>query len=92
MEEITDLKQKITDDLKQAMKNGDAFRRDIFRMLLSNIHNAEIARKAALTDADILGVITKEVKQRQESVAAFKQGERQDLADKEAAEMAILQA
>ena len=85
------LKQKLPDDLKQAMRSGDTLKRSVIRMLMAAIHNAEIARQAKLEDSDILGVIAKEVRQRHESIEAFKQGNRQDLVDKEEAEMAILQ-
>ena len=85
------LKQKLTDDLKQAMKGGDKVRRSAIRLLLSAINNAEIARRADLEDADILGIIAKEVRQRHESIEAFKQGNRQDLVAQEEAELSILQ-
>ena len=85
------LKQKLSDDLKQAMRSGDTVRRGVIRMLMAAINNAEIARQAKLEDSDILGVITKEVRQHHESIAAFKQGNRQDLVDKEEAELAVLQ-
>ena len=85
------LKQKLTDDLKQAMRGGDKVRRSVIRLVMAAIKNAEIARRAALEDADILGIIAKEVRQRNESIEAFKQGNRQDLAAQEEAELAILQ-
>ena len=85
------LKQKLSDDLKQAMRSGDTIKRDAIRMLMAAINNAEIARQAKLEDSDIFGVIAKEVRQRRESIEAFKQGNRQDLVDKEEAELAILQ-
>jgi len=85
------LKQKLSDDLKQAMRSGDVLKRSALRLLLSDIHNTEIARQKELDDGDILGVIGKEVKQRRESIEAFKQGGRQDLVDKETAELAILE-
>jgi len=85
------LKQKLTDDLKQAMKEGDKVRRSAIRLAMAAIKNAEIARQASLEDADILGIIAKEVRQRKESIEAFKQGDRQDLAAQEEAELAILQ-
>ncbi|MFC1990621.1 GatB/YqeY domain-containing protein [Chloroflexota bacterium] len=91
MAEEAKLKQKLTDDLKQAMKSGNTGKRSVIRLVMAAISNTEIARRAALSDADILGVIAKEVRQRQESIEAFKQGNRQDLVDKEEAEMAILQ-
>jgi uncharacterized protein YqeY len=91
MEQKAELKQKITEDLKQAMKSGDTVKRSILRMLMSSINNAEIAKQAALNESDILGVIAKEVKQHHESIESFKQGNRQDLVSKEEAELAILQ-
>jgi len=84
------LKQKLSDDLKQAMRGGDKVRRSLIRLVMSAIRNAEIARQATLDDADILGVIAKQVKQRRESIEAFKQGDRLDLVAQEEAEMAIL--
>ena len=91
MEQEANLKQRLNDDLKQAMKGGDTVKRSALRLLLASIHNAEIAKHAALDDTDILGVIAKEVRQRQESIESFKQGNRQDLVAKEEAELAFLQ-
>ena len=85
------LKQKLSDDLKQAMRSGDTLKRGAIRMLMAAINNAEIARQAKLKDSDIFGVIAKEVRQHRESIDAFKQGNRQDLVDKEEAELAVLQ-
>lgn len=91
MEQETDLRRSLNDDLKQAMKSGDTVRRNTLRLLISSLNNAEIAKQAALDRGDILGVIAREVKRHQESIDAFKQGNRPDLVDKETAEMAILQ-
>lgn len=88
----TGLKQKLSADLKQAMRDGDKVKRDTIRMLTSAINNAEIARRDVLSESDILGIIAKEVRLRKESIDAFKQGDRADLADREEAEMAVLQA
>jgi uncharacterized protein YqeY len=85
------LKQKLTDDLKQALKSGDKLKCSVIRLIMAAIKNAEIAKQAELEETDILGVIAKEVKQHKESIEAFKQGDRQDLVAKEEAEMAILQ-
>ena len=85
------LKQKLTDDLKQAMRDGDTVKRSVIRLVMAAIHNAEIARQATLEDSDILGVIAKEVRQRKESIEAFKQGKRADLVAQEEAEMAVLE-
>jgi len=85
------LRQKLSDDLKQAMRGGDKVRRSVIRLVIAAIRNAEIARQTALDDdTDILGIIAKEVRQRRESIEAFKQGERQDLVAQEEAELTIL--
>ena len=86
-----DLKEKLKNDLKQAMKSGDTLRRSVIRLVLSAVKNAEIARQADLEDSDILGVIAKEARQREESIEAFKQGNRQDLLAAEEAELSVLQ-
>ena len=85
------LKQKLTDDLKQALREGDKVKRSAIRLAIAAIKNAEIARQATLEDADILGVIAKEVRQRKESIEAFKLGNRQDLVAQEEAELAVLE-
>ena len=85
------LKQKLTDDLKQAMRGGDRVRRSVIRLVQAAVKNAEITRQATLEDADILGIMAKEVRQRKESIEAFKKGNRQDLVAQEEAELAILQ-
>jgi uncharacterized protein len=88
------LKQKLNDDLRQSMRDRNELKTSTLRMLLSAIKYAEIKpdKQITLTDADILGVIAREIKQREESITAYKAGNRQDLADKESAEMAILKA
>ncbi len=91
MEQEAELKRKLTDDLKQAMKSGATVKRDTLRLLISSINYAESAKQAPLTDADVLGAIAKEVKRHQESIDAFKKGNRPDLVTKEEAEMAVLQ-
>jgi uncharacterized protein YqeY len=87
----TPLKKRLTDDLKQAMRSGDNTRRGVIRLAMSAIKNAEIAKRDSLEEADIIGIIAKEARQRQESIDAFKQGNRQDLVAQEEAELAILQ-
>jgi uncharacterized protein YqeY len=88
----SDLEKTLAEDMKQAMKSGDTLKRDTLRMLIASVKNAWIAKQADLIDADVLGVISKEVKRRQESIEAFKKGDRNDLVIKEEAEMVILQA
>lgn len=85
------LKQKLVEDLKQALRGGDKVRRSVIRLVMAAIKNAEIARQITLEDADILGVIAKEARQRRESIEAFRQGNRQDLVTQEEAELVILQ-
>ena len=84
------LKQKLNDDLHRAMKAGDKVRVGVIRLLLSAVHNAEIAKQVEFEDADIHGVIAKEIRQRQESIESFQAGNRPDLVAQEEAEMAIL--
>lgn len=85
------LKQKLTDDLKQAMRDRDKVKLSVIRLVMAAIKNTEIARQTTLDDADILGVIAKEARQRRESVEAFRQGNRQDLVAQEEAELTVLQ-
>lgn len=87
----TSLKKRLIEDLKQAMKVGDTIRRDVIRLVMSAIQNAEIAKRDKFEEADVIGVIVKEVRQRQESIEAFRQGDRQDLVAQEEAELIILQ-
>lgn len=85
------LKQKLSDDLKQALRDGDKVKRSTIRLAIAAIKNTEIARQTTLEDTDILGVIAKEIRQRQESIEAFKKGGRLDLVAQEEAEMAVLE-
>jgi len=87
---VPPLKQKLIEDLKQAMRGGDEVRRSVIRLVMAAIRNAEIVRQAALGDTDILGIIAKEVRQRHESIEAFRLGNRHDLVAQEEAELAVL--
>ncbi len=85
------LQQQIASDMQQALKSQDSLKLSTLRMLMSAIHNAQIAGKGAnLSDEEILAVVAKQVKQRRESIDSFRKGAREDLAEKEAAEMKIL--
>ena len=84
------LKERLDSDLKQAMRGGDKMRRSVLRLVLAAVQNAEIARQAALEDSDILGIIAKEARQHQESIDAFRQGNRPDLVAQEEAELVII--
>jgi uncharacterized protein YqeY len=88
--EVT-LRDRLSNDLKQAMKSGDGVRRSVIRLVMAAIKNSEIAKQTTLEDADLLGIISREARQRQESIEAFKQGDRQDLVDREEKELTILQ-
>ncbi len=85
------LKQKLTGDLKQAMRDKDKVKLSVIRLVMAAIQNTEIARQTALDDTDILGIIAKEARQRRESVEAFRQGNRQDLVAQEEVELTVLQ-
>jgi uncharacterized protein YqeY len=85
------LKEQIDADYKAAMKARDDLKVSVLRLLRSAIHNAEIDKQRTLTDEEILGVIQSEVRKRRESIEAFQQGGRQDLVEREQAELAILE-
>src|SRR5512133_2838485 len=85
------LKDRLDQDLKTAMREKAQLRLDTIRMLKSAIKYREIELMKPLDDAGILGVISSEVKRRRDSVEQFRAGNRPDLADKEDAEIAILQ-
>ena len=85
------MKERLTGDLKKAMKEGDTTKRSVIRMIMAAIKNAEIARRDTIEESDILGIIAKEAKVREESIEAFKLGNRQDLVDDQEVELAILQ-
>ncbi len=84
------LKEKLNKDLQEAVRQGEKTRRDCIRLILAAVKNSEIAHQTALTDSDVLSVIGKEARQREESIKLFKQGNRPDLAAQEETELAIL--
>ncbi len=86
------LKERLDQDMKQAMRDKAQLKLDTVRMLKSAIKYREIELMKPLDDAGIEGVIATEIKRRRDSVEQYKAGNRQDLADKEAAEIVILQA
>ncbi len=87
-----ELKARLTEDLKDALRSGDKLRTSVIRLLTALIKNREVEKRGPLTDAEVLQAITSSVKQRQDSIEQFRQGGRQDLVDKESAELAILQS
>ena len=86
------LKERITEDMKSAMRASDKERLSTIRMVQAAIKQREVDERIALDDAQVLAVLEKMVKQRRESISAFEQGGRADLADKEKAEIQILTA
>jgi uncharacterized protein YqeY len=81
--------EKLTEDMKAAMKSGDKLRLATIRMLMSELKNTKIAKGDDLTDADEQKVIASYAKKRKESIDTYRVGGRQDLADKEQAEFEI---
>jgi len=86
------LKDRITEDMKTAMRAKDAARLSTIRLLLAAIKQREVDERITLDDTQVVGVLDKLVKQRKDSIAAFAQAGRTDLVDKETAEMAVLEA
>lgn len=85
------LKGRIQSDMKDAMKAGDKDRLKVVRLILAAIKQVEVDERIELTDAAIVGILNKMVKQRRESVSQFTDGGRSDLADIETAEIAIIE-
>jgi uncharacterized protein YqeY len=86
------LKDQITEDMKSAMRAKDSARLGTIRLLLAACKQKEIDERITLDDTAVTGIIDKLVKQRKDSIAAFTSANRQDLADKESAELVVLEA
>ena len=85
------LKTQISEDMKTAMRAKDSERLGAIRLLLSAIKQREVDERIELTDADVIAVIAKMLKQRRDSIAAFESANRTDLADIEKFEVTVLQ-
>jgi uncharacterized protein YqeY len=85
------LKEQITEDMKSAMRAKETLRLSTIRLLLAAIKQREVDERITLDDAQVVSVVDKLVKQRKDSIAAYTQAGRQDLADAESAEMQVLQ-
>ncbi len=85
------LKEKITDDMKAAMRAKDSERLGTIRLLQAAMKQKEVDERITLDDAGVVAIVDKLIKQRKDSITAFEGAGRQDLADKEKAEMAVLQ-
>jgi hypothetical protein len=86
------LKAAITEDMKTALRARDAARLSTIRMLLAAIKQREVDERIDLTDADVLAIVDKMIKQRKDSIAQFEAGHRADLVATERAEIEVLQA
>ena len=86
------LKERITDDMKTAMRAKEADRLSTIRMLLAAIKQREVDERITLDDAAVVAIVDKLIKQRKDSISQFGQAGRQDLVDKETAELAVLEA
>ncbi len=89
---MSELKSKLQDDLKVAMKTKDNFKRDVIRFLMSALKQIEVDERKDLSDSDIVKIIQKSLKQREDALSAFKEAGRDDLYEKELAEATILKS
>ena len=89
---MSDLKTRIYDDVKTAMKAGEKERLAMLRMLTAELKQREVVESTELTDAVVQGAVEKMIKQRRDSESQFRNGNRPELADKEAAEVGVLEA
>jgi len=85
------LKSRITDDMKAALRAKETARLSTIRLLMAAIKQREVDERKEMTDADVLAIIDKMVKQRKDSIGQFDAGNRKDLADAERAEIVVLQ-
>lgn len=85
------LQQRIDDDLKAAMKSSDNLKTSVLRMVKAAVKNKQVEKREELSDEEIISVVSTLTKQRRESIDLFSKGGREDLAEKERLELAILQ-
>lgn len=86
------LRGKITEDMKTALKAKETQRLSTIRLLLAAIKQKEIDGRVELTDADVLGIVEKQIKQRRDSITQYRAAKRQDLVDSETFELQVLEA
>ena len=89
-EDANSLKYRITEDMKSAMRAKDGARLSTIRMLTAAIKQREVDERIVLTDAEVIGIVEKQIKQRRDSISQFEAAARVDLADKEKAEVDVL--
>ena len=88
---MSELKQRLTDEVKSCMKSGQKERLAVMRLVTAAIKQREVDERIELSDEQIIDVLTKMVKQRKESISQFEKADRHDLADKEKYELGIIQ-
>ena len=86
------LKDRITEDMKAAMRAKDSQRLSAIRMLLAAVKQREVDERIVLDDTQLIGIVDKQIKQRKDSIAAFELAQRTDLVEKESAELRVLEA
>ena len=84
------LKEKLLEDLKSAMKSKDKETMSVIRLVKGALQLEEISKKRELTDDEVIGIISKQIKQRKDANIEFEKGNRQDLVDKNNSEISIL--
>ncbi|NPV88451.1 GatB/YqeY domain-containing protein [Coprothermobacteraceae bacterium] len=85
------LKEKVQNDLKEAMKSKDSLRLEVIRSIVTAIKNLEVEKMKQADDNDVIQAIQREVKKRKEAITMFRQAGREELAEKELAELAVLE-
>jgi len=89
---MSSIKEKISNDMKEAMKAKDNFKRDTLRMIMSAFKQIEVDERKELSDDDVIKIVQKGIKQREEAALQYKNGGREDLVQKELDEVAVLKS
>ncbi len=89
---MSDLKKRLQNDLKEAMKQKDTFKRDVIRFVMSAIKQIEVDERKELSDSDIEAILVKQIKQRNDAIQQFREGGRDDLVEKNEKELEILKS
>ena len=84
------MKTRLSDDMKQAMRDRDVLRRDVIRYLRSEVRNQEIREQKELDDAGVIQVLSRQAQQRRDSIEVYRDADRQDLVEKEESELSVI--